>query len=209
MATVARKPVHRGEHEVSRKPLRREGRIASAEPVCSCACSYAHLARETAGAARIRLSLRPRLGGRFLTTRALRAARMRTYVGSPSLRAKRSNPFALRKGRMDCFRLRSSSYGGQVVALLLAMTALNPLNRLPRIGHRRGEAAIDRDRLTVDVGRLVAGEEQSHRRQFMRLAGALQGIELADPAVGAALPGVVEDRFCHSGFDPARTHRID
>src|SRR5438067_550310 len=29
--------VHRGEHAISRKPLRREGRIASAEPVCSCA----------------------------------------------------------------------------------------------------------------------------------------------------------------------------
>ena len=41
------------------KPLRREGRIASAEPVCSCAFSFVHLAHETAGAARTRLSLRP------------------------------------------------------------------------------------------------------------------------------------------------------
>jgi hypothetical protein len=41
------------------KPLRREGRMFSAEPVCSCACSCAHIARETAGAARTRLSLRP------------------------------------------------------------------------------------------------------------------------------------------------------
>src|SRR3977135_486362 len=42
--TVARKPGHRGEHGVSRKPLRREGRIASAEPVCSCAffCAFVH-----------------------------------------------------------------------------------------------------------------------------------------------------------------------
>jgi hypothetical protein len=29
---------------------------------------------------------------------------------------------APRKERMDCFRLRSLSYGGQVVAALLAMT---------------------------------------------------------------------------------------
>jgi hypothetical protein len=57
--TVARKPGHREEHEVSRKPPRREGRIASAEPVCSCAFSCVHLARETAGAARTRSSLRP------------------------------------------------------------------------------------------------------------------------------------------------------
>jgi hypothetical protein len=42
-ATVARKPGHRGEREVSRKPPRREGRIASAEPVCSCAFSCCHL----------------------------------------------------------------------------------------------------------------------------------------------------------------------
>src|SRR5260370_24882349 len=37
--------------------------MLSAEPVCSCACSYAHLARETAGAARTRLSLRPLFDG--------------------------------------------------------------------------------------------------------------------------------------------------
>src|ERR1700676_2862498 len=46
------------------KPLRRECRIASAEPVCSCAfvlCTFAH---ETAGAARTRCSLRPLFGGR-------------------------------------------------------------------------------------------------------------------------------------------------
>src|ERR1700730_5702053 len=42
-ATVARKPVHRGERDISRKPLRREGRNASAEPVCSCAFSSVHL----------------------------------------------------------------------------------------------------------------------------------------------------------------------
>jgi hypothetical protein len=39
--------------------LRREGRIASAEPVCSCALSFVHFAHETAGAARTRLSLCP------------------------------------------------------------------------------------------------------------------------------------------------------
>src|ERR1700736_2894686 len=62
-ATVARKPGRRGEHEISRKPLRRECRIASAEPVCSCAFSCALFAHETAGAARTRYSLRPLIGG--------------------------------------------------------------------------------------------------------------------------------------------------
>src|ERR1700721_3882004 len=31
---------HRGEHGISRKPSRREGRSVSAEPVCSCAFFY-------------------------------------------------------------------------------------------------------------------------------------------------------------------------
>jgi hypothetical protein len=59
-ATVARKPGHRGEHDISRKPPRRESRIASAGPVCSCAF-FLFRAHETAGAARIRLSLHPLL----------------------------------------------------------------------------------------------------------------------------------------------------
>ena len=39
-----KKAGHRGEHEISRKPLRRESRIASAGPVCSCAffCAFVH-----------------------------------------------------------------------------------------------------------------------------------------------------------------------
>ena len=82
-ATVTKKPDRRGELEVSRKPLRREGRTASAEPVCSCALFFLPFARETAGAARTRSSLRPLTfgGGRFpLKTRATCAARSRSCV---------------------------------------------------------------------------------------------------------------------------------
>jgi hypothetical protein len=50
----------RGEHGISRKPLRREGRSVSAEPVCSCAFLFS-FAHETAGAARTRSFLRPLL----------------------------------------------------------------------------------------------------------------------------------------------------
>src|SRR5665647_841442 len=56
-------PVHRGEYDISRNPLRRECRIASAEPVCSCAFLLCTVAHETAGAARTRCSLRPLFGG--------------------------------------------------------------------------------------------------------------------------------------------------
>src|SRR5712671_1555395 len=85
----------------------------------------------------------------------------------------------------------------------------NYLNRLARIRHRGGEATIDRDRLSVDIGRIVAGEKKSHRRQFMRLAGALQRIELADLVLGAALLGAIEHRLGHAGLDQAGTDRVD
>src|SRR6266478_8472402 len=57
--------------------------MLSAEPVCSCACSCAHLARETAGAARTRLSLRPLFSKRdqiFCKPRAPCAARRWSHV---------------------------------------------------------------------------------------------------------------------------------
>ena len=62
-------------------PLRRECRTASAEPVCSCALFFVHLAHETAGAACTRHSLLPRFEGqRSDKPRARHAARMRSYV---------------------------------------------------------------------------------------------------------------------------------
>jgi hypothetical protein len=56
--------------------LRREGRMFSAEPVCSCALfALRKLAHETAGAARTRLSLRPLLEGRTVPSFFGRAGR--------------------------------------------------------------------------------------------------------------------------------------
>src|SRR5438105_5079354 len=83
---------------------------------------------------------------------------------------------------------------------LLAMTAGRPvrLNRLARIRHRCGEAAVDGDRLAVDVLRFVARQKQSHRRKLVRLSRALQRIELADLVLGAARLRVVEDRLGHA-----------
>jgi len=54
------KLVHRGEYEVSRKPLRREGRCDSALPVVTPVCAFrAIFAHGAAGAAGTRSSLRP------------------------------------------------------------------------------------------------------------------------------------------------------
>src|SRR4051812_2405221 len=67
------------------------------------------------------------------------------------------------------------------------------LNRFPRIRHRRREAAVDRERLAIDIRRFVAGQKQTHRRELVWLAGALERVELADLVLGAALLGAVED----------------
>jgi hypothetical protein len=57
--TVTRGIRRRGERGISRKAIAQGRRNAPTVPVCSCACSYAHIARETAGAASTRRSLRP------------------------------------------------------------------------------------------------------------------------------------------------------
>src|SRR5205823_11528624 len=58
--TVTTSPLHRGEHEVSRKAIAQGMSDCLRCPVCSCAPFLRTLAHETAGAARIRHSLRPR-----------------------------------------------------------------------------------------------------------------------------------------------------
>src|SRR5258705_9003861 len=57
--TVANKPAHRGEHEVSRKAIAQGMSECFRCPVCSCAPNAQFLAHEIAGAARTRHSLRP------------------------------------------------------------------------------------------------------------------------------------------------------
>src|SRR5205814_10690119 len=58
--TVTTSPLHRGEHEVSRKAIAQGMSDCLRCPVCSCAPFLRTLAHETAGAARTRHSLRPR-----------------------------------------------------------------------------------------------------------------------------------------------------
>src|SRR5947207_9586650 len=57
--TVTTSPLHRGEHEVSRKAIAQGMSDCLRCPVCSCAPNAQLLAHETAGAARTRHSLRP------------------------------------------------------------------------------------------------------------------------------------------------------
>src|ERR671910_967562 len=54
-----KRAVLRGEHEVSRKAIAQGRPECSSCPVCSCAVLFVQIARETAGAASTRSSLRP------------------------------------------------------------------------------------------------------------------------------------------------------
>jgi hypothetical protein len=62
--TVTRRIRRRGERGISRKTIAQGRRNAPTVPVCSCAFAMCILARETAGAASTRRSLRPPLFGR-------------------------------------------------------------------------------------------------------------------------------------------------
>src|SRR5947208_5601626 len=70
--TVTTSPLHRGEHEVSRKAIAQGMSECFRCPVCSCALTMCILAHETAGAACTRHSLRPLFGEgqRICITRA-------------------------------------------------------------------------------------------------------------------------------------------
>src|SRR3954466_8396690 len=77
-----KRAVLREEHEVSRKAIARGRPECSSCPVCSCALLFAQIARETAGAASTRSSLRPLLGGQEVDSkpRSQRAARLRSHI---------------------------------------------------------------------------------------------------------------------------------
>src|SRR3954453_17995868 len=77
-----KRAVLREEHEVSRKAIAQGRPECSSCPVCSCAHLFAQIARETAGAASTRSSLRPLLGGQEVDSkpRTQRAARLRSHI---------------------------------------------------------------------------------------------------------------------------------
>ena len=70
-----KRAVLREEHEVSRKAIAQGRPECSRCPVCSCAVLFAQIARETAGAASTRSSLRPLTRGREVTKQTSGAMR--------------------------------------------------------------------------------------------------------------------------------------
>ena len=80
-----KRAVLRGEHEVSRKAIAQGRPECSRCPVCSCAVLFAQIARETAGAASTRSSLRPlfrRGQAKMQTSGAMRRENAKSYPAS-------------------------------------------------------------------------------------------------------------------------------
>jgi hypothetical protein len=103
--TVTRRIRHRGELGISRKTIVR-GMSGCSDCTCMLVCVfYAHIARETAGAASTRHSLRPLLDGRndLHSPGETRRGNAEVCFGTrtPSLRGakRRSNPFFLYAAR--------------------------------------------------------------------------------------------------------------
>src|SRR5438874_4343076 len=77
-----KRAVHRGERAISRKAIAQGRPECSRCPVCSCALLFAQIARETAGAASTRSSLRPLFsgGGKLIANLGRSAPRDRESV---------------------------------------------------------------------------------------------------------------------------------
>src|SRR6187399_2775357 len=99
-----KRAVLRGEHEVSRKAIAQGRPECSRCPVCSCALLFAQIARETAGAASTRSSLRPLISKRGQTKMQTSGDRRREMAKLYPRHCERSEAIHLSTCRaMDCF----------------------------------------------------------------------------------------------------------
>ena len=124
-----KRAVLRGEHEVSRKAIAQGRPECSRCPVCSCAVLFAQIARETAGAASTRSSLRPlNKGGKLIANLGRNAPRECEVVFS------RSHVIASEaRGRSPDERsdIRGHSHTVPDIASLIRATKLRQTASLP------------------------------------------------------------------------------
>src|SRR5215207_7576949 len=142
-----KRAVLRGEHEVSRKAIAQGRPECSRCPVCSCAVLFAQIARETAGAASTRSSLRPpfRRGQTKMQTSGDQR-RENAQARQPSLRAQRSNPSipALRRGLLRCARNDGErpGFASSLTVERRSQRARPPTSEASRIAHETGASGI-------------------------------------------------------------------
>src|SRR3546814_3243613 len=71
---------------------------------------------------------------------------------------------------------------------------------------RTGQAAVDRDRLSIDIARLIARKEKRDIGEFLGLRRAAQGVELAELVRDLLGLGIVEGRLGHPRFGRSEEH---
>src|SRR5438445_11810913 len=99
-----KRAVHRGERAISRKAIAQGRPECSRCPVCSCAFLFAQIARETAGAASTRSSLRPLISRRAKGDANLgRITPRECETVSTVIASEAKQSMSRHKERMDCF----------------------------------------------------------------------------------------------------------
>src|SRR5258708_25259387 len=143
---VSQKAGSPGRNRISRKAIAQGRPDASAKPVCSCACLMHCFARETAGAARTRSSLRPLIfrGARLSANFGRTASRKCEVVSSRHCERSEAIHGAT---RLDCFvaiASRNDSFGSlKIESEIFAAVSLT-LPWRGRVGSHGAQRAVRR-----------------------------------------------------------------
>ena len=71
------------------------------------------------------------------------------------------------------------------------------------------QTTTDSPRLAINIATLITTEEQRHAGNLIRNGTALRRVQLANLALGAALPRTVKDGLCHARLDEAGADGVD
>lgn len=71
------------------------------------------------------------------------------------------------------------------------------------------QATADSPRLPIDIAALITAEEQCHTSNLVSNSTALQGVQLANLALGATLTGTVKDWLRHTRLSEAGADSVD
>ena len=181
-------------NEVSRKAIAQGRPECSRCPVCSCAVLFAQIARETAGAASTRSSLRPLIEERANEDANLgrQAPRDRETILT-SLRAQRSKSISPLARAMDCFAALAMTWREQA----RSFRTLKRPRRGPRSAsrHLRGERDCLRNRPETRADRMSHFADAAKATTWPLLTGngnsarllciGAAGIQASEPACRA------------------------
>src|SRR3546814_7215356 len=99
--------------------------------------------------------------------------------------------------------MRSSRAVSNPCSMMIDLSVRGLAEQLARHRMRAGEAAIDRDRLSVDIACLIAREEQRDIGEFLGLCGAAQRVQLAELVRELLRHRIVAGRIGQPGYGAA------